>query len=151
PRTHELAARLIAAGAEPTPLYEELFERNSLGRLQLMGRALGRLRTLADGRVAYTEVYLSDYRDTGSIPLATEALVNYPRSVAGVEVGLLFIEQANGGVKVSFRSRRADVARVAEQFGGGGHRVASGATVPGPMDAARERVLRAVAAAVELL
>jgi phosphoesterase RecJ-like protein len=54
-------------------------------------------------------------------------------------------------VKVSFRSRRVDVARIAEQFGGGGHRLASGATLPGPMDAARERVLAAVAAAVEAL
>jgi phosphoesterase RecJ-like protein len=54
-------------------------------------------------------------------------------------------------VKVSFRARRADVARLAEQFGGGGHQLASGATVPGPLEAARERVLQAVTAAVELL
>jgi phosphoesterase RecJ-like protein len=147
--TFALAGRLVAAGAGPTACYEDLFERNSLAGLQLRGRVLGRLRALADGRVTYSEVYLSDFRETGAIPLDTEDLVNYPRSVAGAEVGLLFIEQAGGGVKVSFRSRRADVARLAEQFGGGGHRLASGATVPGPMDAARERVLAAVAAAVE--
>jgi len=151
PATYTLAARLEAAGADPTACYEELYERNSLSSLQLRGRVLGRLRVLAQGRVAYTEVFLTDFRDTGAIPLDTEDLVNYPRSIAGAEVGLLFIEQASGSVKVSFRSRRVDVARIAEQFGGGGHRLASGATLPGPMDAARERVLAAVAAAVEAL
>jgi phosphoesterase RecJ-like protein len=52
---------------------------------------------------------------------------------------------------VSFRARRADVSNLAERFGGGGHRLASGATVPGPLDAARERVLAAAVAAVESL
>ena len=59
-------------------------------------------------------------------------------------MALVFIEQKDGSVKVSFRSKRADVAKLAEQFGGGGHRLAAGATVPGPLDVARERVLAAV-------
>ena len=72
------------------------------------------------------------------------------RSVAGVEVALFFMEQPRGGVKVSFRSRsRIDVARIAETFGGGGHRLASGATLPDPLDEARTRVLTAVAAALD--
>ena len=54
------------------------------------------------------------------------------------------MEQRDGSVKVSFRSQRADVAELAEQFGGGGHRLAAGATVAGPLAAARERVLAAV-------
>src|SRR5205807_1486348 len=63
-------------------------------------------------------------------------------------VGLLFMEQPRGGVKVSFRSRGVDVARVAERFGGGGHRVASGATLPDPLAEARASVLGAVRAAL---
>ena len=59
------------------------------------------------------------------------------------------MEQPDGGVKVSFRSRRIDVAKLAEQFGGGGHRAASGATLPGPLAESRERVLAAAVAAIE--
>jgi bifunctional oligoribonuclease and PAP phosphatase NrnA len=64
----------------------------------------------------------------------------------GCDIGVLLIEQRDGTVKVSFRARRADVAKLAEQFGGGGHRLASGATVPGPLAVARERVLAAAEA-----
>src|SRR5205823_6975868 len=79
----------------------------------------------------------------------TEDVVNYTRSVANCEIGVILIEQAEGGVKVSFRSREAvDVAKLAERFGGGGHRLAAGATLPGPLAAARDCV---VAAALEAL
>jgi len=69
--------------------------------------------------------------------------------VAGVEVGLFFMEQPRGGVKISFRSRRIDVGRIAEQFGGGGHRLASGAVIEAPLEEARARVLQAVSAALD--
>jgi phosphoesterase RecJ-like protein len=83
------------------------------------------------------------------MPQDSEDLIGYTRSISGVEVGLLFTEQQRGGVKVSFRSRsRIDVGRVAEQFGGGGHRLASGATLEMPLDEARVRVLAAVRAAL---
>jgi phosphoesterase RecJ-like protein len=59
------------------------------------------------------------------------------------------MEQPKGGVKVSFRSRRVDVAKIAEQFGGGGHRLASGATLDTTLDDARARVLAAVGAALD--
>jgi phosphoesterase RecJ-like protein len=147
-QTFELAGRLVAAGARPTRLYDELYERNTLARLKLTGVALGRLTSIAGSRVAYTEVRWPDYEATGAIPLDTEDLINFPRSIAGVEVALLFIEQRDGAVKVSFRGRSANVAAIAEQFGGGGHRLASGATLPGPFDAARGRILAAVEAAL---
>jgi len=145
-KTFALAEELTRAGANPNALYDLLYEQNPLGKLRLAGRALERLKTLADGQVAYTEIYLKDYDDTGSTPPDTEDLINYPRCVEGVEVALVFIEQKNQAVKVSFRSRsRIDVDKIAEQFRGGGHRLASGATIDGPMDDVRRRVLDAVA------
>jgi phosphoesterase RecJ-like protein len=117
-----------------------------------MGLALDRLQVSPDGRVAWTEIRRPDYAATGATPPDTEDLVNYPRSVAGVEVGLLLLEQPRGGVKVSFRSRsRLDVARLAEAFGGGGHRLASGAILETTLDDARSRVLAAVTAALDAL
>jgi bifunctional oligoribonuclease and PAP phosphatase NrnA len=144
-KTFALAEKLVASGARPELLYERLFEENSLPRLKLTGVVLDRLEVTAGGRVAYTEIRRNDYQTTGATPQDTEDLVNYTRSLAGVEVGLLFLEQPRGGVKVSFRSRaRVDVARLAEQFGGGGHRLASGAILDLPLEEARARVLQAV-------
>lgn len=149
PRTFALAEELTRAGADANALYDLLYERNPQGRLRLLGRALDRLAIAADGQVAYTEIYLADYPETGSNPPDTEDLINYPRSIDGVEVALIFIEQRGGGVKVSFRSRSAiDVDKIAEQFGGGGHRLASGAMVPGTMDEVRLKILDAVRLAI---
>lgn len=148
-KTFALAAELVQAGAQPDVLYDLLFEQNTLPRFKLMGRVLDRIRMDCDGRVAYTEILVGDYEATGALPQDSEDLVNFTRSVIGVEVGLFFMEQPRGGVKVSFRSRaRVDVERVAKQFGGGGHRLASGATLDMPLAAAQERVLTAVRLAV---
>jgi phosphoesterase RecJ-like protein len=149
PRTFQLAATLTEAGARPTEAYEHLFEQTTLGRLKLTGLVLDRLQRTHGGRTAYTEIRRGDYEATGSVPQDSEDLIDYTRRLAGVEVGLFLMEQPRGGVKVSFRSRRVDVARVAESFGGGGHRLASGAVLETDLDDARNRVLAAVAAALD--
>lgn len=142
PATFALAGELVQAGAQPTMLYDALYERNPFGRLKLLGLALDRLRLVENGRVAYSEIFIADFAATDSTPADTEDLINYPRSVEGVEVALIFIEQRGGTVKVSFRSRdRVDVDKLAEKFGGGGHRLAAGATIKGQMEEVRSRVL----------
>jgi phosphoesterase RecJ-like protein len=143
--TFAMAEHLVRCGAKPDQIYEHLFEQSPLPRLRLMGRVLERLTLSADGKVAVTEVYLRDYLETGARGQDTEDLVNFTRSAEGVEVGLLLIEQQEGHVKVSFRSRHADVGKVAERFGGGGHKLASGAVVAGIMPDVRRKVLEAVA------
>ncbi len=147
--TFTLIAELMAAGARPELLYQELFEQNSLPRMKLMGLVLNRLETANQGQVAWSEIRKTDYPATGAVPSDTEDLVNLMLSVRGVEVGLLFMEQPRGGIKVSFRARsRVDVGRVAEQFGGGGHRPAAGATLTGTLEEARARILEAVGIAL---
>jgi phosphoesterase RecJ-like protein len=150
PATFALCGLLVECGARPTEAYEQLFEQNTLGRLRLTGLVLERLQLLYGGKIGCTEIHRDDYAATGAVPQDSEDLVNYTRGMAGVEVGLLFMEQPRGGIKVSFRSRaRIDVARIAEQFGGGGHRQASGATLDTSLEDARRRVLAAVAAAFD--
>jgi phosphoesterase RecJ-like protein len=148
PESFALAATLQAAGARPTEAYEMLYEQSSAARLKLTGLVLGRLELAHGGRTCFTELHKGDYAATGATPQDSEDLVNYTRSVAGAEVGLFFLEQPRGGVKVSFRSRRLDVSRIAEQFGGGGHKLASGAILDAPLAEARTRVLAAVGAAL---
>ncbi len=145
----DLAAELVRLGANPPPLYEQLFECAPVSRLKLVGRALERMTVTPNGLVAYTEVYLTDYEAAGAVPGDTEDLINYARSVDGVEVALIFIEQPDGGTKVSFRARsKVDVAKIAESFGGGGHRLAAGARADGELPTVRAEVLAAVDRAI---
>jgi phosphoesterase RecJ-like protein len=103
------------------------------------------MRTDVDGKVAYSTISRDDLLRTGAIPPDSEDLVDFTVSLRGVEVGMLFIEQMRGGAKVSFRARNGlDCARLAAQFGGGGHREAAGATLPGAMVENIDRVLVAV-------
>ena len=134
--------RADRVGSAIEEIYRLLFERNTLGRLRMLGETLAGLRTDLDGRIAYAAVTRDDFERTGAIPQDTEDLVNYTVSVGGVEVGLLFIEQARGGIKMSIRSRNGlDCARLAGQFGGGGHRAAAGATLSDPLSETLPRVL----------
>lgn len=150
PRTLRAVADLIESGADITAVHRALFERNTLGRLKLMGRTLSNLRSEIGGRVALATISLADLEQSGAIPPDTEDLVDFTVSLRGVDVGLLFIEQARGGVKVSFRSRNGlDCARLAGSLGGGGHRAAAGATLPGPMTENVDRVLDAVRQALD--
>jgi phosphoesterase RecJ-like protein len=148
-RTFELAEKLVRAGAKPTPLYDAIYATSSLPRMRLTGKALERMKAEAGGRIVYTEVFWTDYAETGAVPPDTEDLINYPRAVVGVEIALVFIEQRDGSTKVSFRGKEAnDVGRLAEQFGGGGHKMAAGATVTRPLAETRDAVLKAALASL---
>ncbi len=147
-KSFELAAELVAAGANPTPLYEQLFECASVSRLKLIGVALARMQQRAGGRIAYTEVKTSDYSETGAVPGDTEDLINFPRSIEGVDLAMVFIEQPDGGTKISFRSREVDVSQIAEQFDGGGHKLASGARTAYGLEQTISEVVAACEAAL---
>src|SRR5690606_13495698 len=98
-----------------------------------------------DGRLAHTYVLQDDFKETGAHPSDTEDLVNECLTIAGTQCAAIIVEQQSRQAKVSFRSRTdLDVAQVAEQFGGGGHKKASGAMLPGPLFAARNTVLEAL-------
>jgi phosphoesterase RecJ-like protein len=144
------AADLLDSGADVNAVYRLLFERNTLGRLRLMGETLAGLTTDLDGRIAYAAVTRDALDRTGAIPPDTEDLVDFTVSLRDVEVGLLFIEQRRGGIKVSLRSRAGlDCARLAASFGGGGHKAAAGANLPDPLSETLPRVLSAVKAAMK--
>ena len=143
PGTFRDAADLAEAGAPINTIYRTLFEQNSAGRLRLVGRALSGLMLTHGGRIAYADVTRDDLSKTGAIPSDTEDLIDQLAGISGVQVAMLLIEQPKGGVKVSLRSRsHVDVAEVAGQFGGGGHRAAAGVAMPEPLSDSRERVLR---------
>ncbi len=140
-----VAARLVDAGASPPTIYRELFEQDSLARLNLVGRTLAGARVSHGGRVIVSTVRQSDIQEVKAVPSDTEDLVNMTLAVKGTELAVILIEQPDGKIKTSFRSRcHVDCNILAARFGGGGHKAAAGAILPGPFDAAREQVLAAV-------
>ncbi|MFM1904269.1 MAG: hypothetical protein RLZZ440_2169 [Planctomycetota bacterium] len=140
-----VAARLVDAGASPPAIYRELFEQDTLARLHLVGRTIAGATTAHDGRVIFSQVRQADIKEVGALPADTEDLVNLTLTVKGTEVAAILIEQPDGRIKVSFRSRGpVDCSALAGTFGGGGHKAAAGAILDGPFDGARERVVAAV-------
>jgi phosphoesterase RecJ-like protein len=145
-RTFETAARLVGYGAQPDALFKQLYERSSLARLKLHSLVLARVVVDFEGRLAHTFVTLDDFRETKSHPSDTEDLVNSCLTIDGTQAAFILVEQQGGRVKASLRSRsELNVAAIAEQFGGGGHRQAAGAMLPGPVAAAQETLLKAFA------
>jgi bifunctional oligoribonuclease and PAP phosphatase NrnA len=144
--TMELATACVRAGAVPWEFARRSEEAAPPARLKLMARVFDTLEVV--GAVALLTVTQATLVATGTTSAEAEGLVGYARALRGVEVGALLYEEA-GGVRVSLRSKgTVDVARVAERFGGGGHRAAAGCFIPGSIAGARERLLAALAAEV---
>ncbi|VTS05758.1 DHH family phosphoesterase [Tuwongella immobilis] len=141
PSTYRLAESLMTQGANPTKIYDSLYEQGTLAQMQLLGRVLGRLQTAHLGRLAWTELWQSDLQQSGVGTVDSGDFIHYPRSLAGVDVAMLLTEWPER-VKISFRSRgRVDVSQIAEQFGGGGHRMAAAAILPGDLQTVRAQIV----------
>lgn len=144
PRTHRIAAALLEAGVRPAEVAEAVWGSRSERSLRLLGMALATLRVepFPHGNLAWLEVTRRAMVAAGAAALDTEGFVNMAREVEGVELAVLFIEEGEEEVKVSFRSSRwLDVSRFAALFGGGGHARAAGCNLRGALAAVREDVL----------
>ncbi|MCQ6557872.1 DHH family phosphoesterase [Paenibacillus mendelii] len=150
PRVMHIASTMLTLGVSGHELADHLLERMTKAQLLLLQRGLNRLSFSDDNRIAWLYVPYSDMLDTGATGEDLEGLVNYARNVEGVEVGLLFKETENGQVKVSLRSSgMADVAAIAQSFGGGGHVRAAGCRMDGPIADAITRVVDAAREALK--
>jgi phosphoesterase RecJ-like protein len=142
PRTFLLAARLQRLGALPADIAEKVFENRSFASLKLLGRALDSLQTTPDGRVAWAHVTAQDFEELGAVDAETEGIVNQVRAVRDTQVGILFREIPGRNVRVSLRARDgADVNKIANAFGGGGHKLAAGCSLAPPLAEAERLIL----------
>lgn len=149
--TLRAVGQLIDLGAQPHLSYRQLFERMTQAGIRLTGRMLERVELACEGRLAWLVARRDDFARTGAVPADTEDVVNQCFRIVGVECAFIAHEQADGQVKASFRSRgNVDVAAVAEQFGGGGHRAASGALFPGPFETGLSKLIHAMTTALQL-
>lgn len=150
PKTHRMAAELIEEGVDPARVYQDLYHQGRPERLKLFGRAFEGMRIQGAGRYACLHLTRADLALCGANHDDMEGLVNKPLELRGVEVACLLYELEDGRIKASLRSReRVDVNAVCRMFGGGGHRLASGAKLDGPIERARTAVDAAILAQIE--
>ena len=144
-RTFSACAELIDAGAKPTEVYNKLYENFSKQRFMLTTAMLNTFELHLNGRFATMQITQPDFERTGATYADTENLINECRRISTVDTTALFIELDDGRIRCSLRSKGAlDVGEIAAKFGGGGHKMAAGSFVPGPMEKARQLIFDAV-------
>lgn len=142
------SAELVDRGANTHELFEQLFLRETHGRVRLLGAALGTLELLADDRLAVMVLEAEAFPRVGATYVDTEDIVNEPLRINTVVVSVLLVDRGDGLIRASFRSKPplnhgmpdVDVAAVAQTFGGGGHRNAAGARVTGKLAEVRTSI-----------
>jgi len=146
PKALSIASKLVSYGINSWTVAEHVYESKSFATLKLMGSFLESLGVSRKGRFAWGTIRMDDYRKTGAREEHTDGFVNFPRSIKGVEVALLFRELNADGIKISLRSKgKINVAAIAEKFGGGGHHNAAGCILKGSLEEGKKRVLQIVA------
>lgn len=143
-RALQVAAHLLSQGVNPEEIYRSVYATSSEGRVRMIGEVLNSLVVEHERGLAWVTVPPGALERYGVDSDDLEGVVEFPRSVQGVRLALLFRVLASGRVKVSFRSvGNVDVARLAAVFGGGGHRKAAGASLEGSLPAVQARILAA--------
>jgi bifunctional oligoribonuclease and PAP phosphatase NrnA len=137
-----IAGEMVRAGANPQVIAEQLFYEYRPATLSLLAATLQSLECLLDGRLAmlsldYSQLGREQYRDEDA-----DGFVDYAVSLQGVEVALFLREHEPGHIRVSLRAKHDfDVRAVAEVFGGGGHRKASGARLSGSLQQVKDTLV----------
>ena len=123
-----VAKALVNRGAIPEKIAYHFTQRRPLSSVRILEKALASLTLSKEAKVAILSVTKSDIVASGATVADMEGIVDYARSLVTVEVAL-FAMELDDGVRISLRSKKADVSRVALAFGGGGHKVAAGFTL----------------------
>jgi phosphoesterase RecJ-like protein len=150
PRTLRVAADLLETGVDPEQIYLEVYARAPEGRPRLLAEALQTLVVERDYGLAWVTVPPGAIERHGVSSDDLDGVVEFPRSIEGVRMALLFREIAQGRVKVSLRSvGDVDVAAFAKAYGGGGHTKAAGLSLTGSLAEVQATVLKAARAFLE--
>ncbi len=145
------AAELTARGVLPHELHQQLFQKESEARIRLFGAALQTMELSGKGQLAVLRLSKDTMAKAGATQADTEDIVNEPLRIGSVVASVLLVESDNNLIRASFRSKPpsedsgsipdVDVAEIAREFGGGGHKRAAGARIEGSIEDVRQRVL----------
>jgi phosphoesterase RecJ-like protein len=152
-RSFLLAGDLVARGAKPSEAGYQLYERETLGKLKLLQHFLASLKFECNDRVCIGTLPPGIFELTGSTGEDTEGLVDYARSIEGVDIGVMIEYRADGTVKASLRAKdpayRLDLA--AANFNGGGHACAAGLNLKSGTESFRERLVTVLSEQVRVV
>ncbi|MDP5273485.1 DHH family phosphoesterase [Chengkuizengella axinellae] len=142
PKVMKLASKLLEQGVNANHFAEELLEKFTQSHLELLKISLSTLSFAQNKQIAWMVITLEAMKEANASSDDLEGLINIPRNIYDVEVGLLFKELNSNQVKVSFRSAgKINVARMAQLFNGGGHTLASGALINENLETAITKVI----------
>ncbi|MEO7318143.1 MAG: bifunctional oligoribonuclease/PAP phosphatase NrnA [Chthoniobacteraceae bacterium] len=146
-RTYEIGAELIRAGVNVGALSQKMYESYPRRRLELLRALLNVFKLTSHDRVASFTLTQATSTSLGASPEDNEGLIDTIRAIEGVVVAAFIEELPEGKVRISLRSKdpEIDVSKICETFGGGGHKLAAGARIKGPLAEVEERVLAAIA------
>jgi len=139
--TFALARDLTVSGAQPGQIARDIYFSSPESKIRLLGAALSRMRR--EGQIAWSWITLQDLDEASAEVEDCEGVINHLIGVTGVEAAVFLREIPDSNrYRLSIRSKGTlDVAKVAEHFGGGGHRTASGCTLSGPLEDAADRIV----------
>lgn len=134
PRTHRIAADLMAAGCHASEMNQQYFELHTRGRVAIESAVMNDVRFFFEGAVAVAFVPQELVQSTGAEEDDMESLSSMPRNIEGVRAGITLYERSEG-IKVSVRTdETADASAICQQIGGGGHARAAGGTIANTPD-----------------
>jgi phosphoesterase RecJ-like protein len=149
-RTLKVASELVKAGVKPADVSEAVYNNYPWSRIELMRQVLGTVKRDESGVVASLRQTLKMREIAGAIDGDNNGFVNIPLAAREILAVVYMREVGNEEYRVSLRSKGdINVAKVAEKFGGGGHRNASGLRIQGDWDAKEQELVEAVREAVE--
>jgi len=149
PQVMEIALQLMKAGASLTYITQHALERRPTAAILLWKEALASMQTEEENRIIWAQISQAMRRKSGYNGNGDAGLVSFLISADDMDAAAIFVEREDGQIEIGLRAMPGfDVAQVALQFGGGGHALAAGCNVPGPLDEARERILTALRASL---
>jgi phosphoesterase RecJ-like protein len=141
-RTFKIASELVRFGAQPAKLSQAIFYQYPYAKIKLTGAVLSTLQCDETGKIAWIQMTHEAMEESGATEEDTDGIITYPLTIGEVEAAAFFRELSNSTYRVSLRSKnRVNVAQVAEQFGGGGHKNAAGFTLAANYDELSRDVL----------
>jgi phosphoesterase RecJ-like protein len=134
PRTFDICRRCMEAGVDPPAVARAIYDSGNLGTLRILGAVLNGMELDESGRLATLWIDRALAAGCGGTYDDTEGLNNLPLTVRDIQATVFFKEQAPGDWRVSMRSKGdVDINAVAKQYGGGGHKNASGCSASGDL------------------